>query len=349
MSIQAITWAWKQRTGDAGAKSVLVILCNYANEQGLAFPAVKTIAADTEMGERTVQRHLKLLQERGWIERKARYLRAGGRTSDTYRICLEREPEPPDESARQLRRARGRFDKKRAKVALRIFARDGYKCVRCGSSEDLTIDHITPLSAGGTDEDTNYQTLCGKCNTVKGQKEDRAAARAAKGAKKSVLENGAASPGGYANDDGGNPAGSAPAYPLDTEPETGTVTQPPAGGAADAAGAVEPDRPVCWTSQAGDIWQEVMGGEMSYGRIAAALKPLVEKHSAAEVLEWWRKYLVHTKGEGRAAYATPENFASRYATWKAGGLTNGKGNHRTTAEQQYEPALESAGEFRWKR
>lgn len=49
----------------------------------------------------------------------------------------------------------------------RIFARDGYRCVQCGSGDDLTIDHVVPLVAGGGNGDRNLQTLCRVCNEGK--------------------------------------------------------------------------------------------------------------------------------------------------------------------------------------
>lgn len=48
-----------------------------------------------------------------------------------------------------------------------IFDRDGRKCVECGSTEKLSLDHIIPRSKGGTDQPTNLQTLCGSCNSSK--------------------------------------------------------------------------------------------------------------------------------------------------------------------------------------
>jgi hypothetical protein len=53
----------------------------------------------------------------------------------------------------------------------RIFDRDGYRCRRCnatGADADLTIDHIQPVSRGGTNAEANLQTLCRSCNSQKG-------------------------------------------------------------------------------------------------------------------------------------------------------------------------------------
>lgn len=43
-------------------------------------------------------------------------------------------------------------------------------CVNCGATSYLQIDHIIPLSLGGTNDDDNFQTLCKKCNCSKGGK-----------------------------------------------------------------------------------------------------------------------------------------------------------------------------------
>lgn len=55
-----------------------------------------------------------------------------------------------------------------AKKRLQIYTRDGYKCCKCQSSVDLTVDHIVPQSKGGTNSDKNLQTMCRKCNMEKG-------------------------------------------------------------------------------------------------------------------------------------------------------------------------------------
>jgi len=49
-----------------------------------------------------------------------------------------------------------------------IKARDKYMCVYCGSSENLTIDHVRPKSSGGQDISSNCVTACRPCNQAKG-------------------------------------------------------------------------------------------------------------------------------------------------------------------------------------
>jgi len=49
----------------------------------------------------------------------------------------------------------------------KVFDRDNWQCVLCGSIEHLQVDHKFPFSKGGTTEMSNLQTLCKKCNTKK--------------------------------------------------------------------------------------------------------------------------------------------------------------------------------------
>lgn len=51
-----------------------------------------------------------------------------------------------------------------------VFDRDGHACRRCGSTEDLTLDHIHPWSLGGPDTPDNLQALCRPCNSRKGDR-----------------------------------------------------------------------------------------------------------------------------------------------------------------------------------
>lgn len=69
-----------------------------------------------------------------------------------------------------------------AKLSLRnsanLFNRDMRKkllkedsiCNYCSGNENLTIDHIIPITKGGKNIESNVQILCAKCNRDKGNK-----------------------------------------------------------------------------------------------------------------------------------------------------------------------------------
>jgi 5-methylcytosine-specific restriction endonuclease McrA len=44
----------------------------------------------------------------------------------------------------------------------------GGRCLSCGTVEDLSADHIIPLSLGGANTIENIQVLCCECNNAKG-------------------------------------------------------------------------------------------------------------------------------------------------------------------------------------
>lgn len=48
-----------------------------------------------------------------------------------------------------------------------VLERDNHRCNSCGATNDLTVDHIIPLAKGGTNDLSNFHTLCRRCNSQK--------------------------------------------------------------------------------------------------------------------------------------------------------------------------------------
>ncbi len=51
-----------------------------------------------------------------------------------------------------------------------VFLRDGFSCQYCGSSEELTFDHVVPRSRGGRTTWENVVAACSACNLKKGDR-----------------------------------------------------------------------------------------------------------------------------------------------------------------------------------
>ncbi len=51
-----------------------------------------------------------------------------------------------------------------------IMRRDGFACQYCGSTRNLTLDHVLPRSRGGDSGWTNLVTACSRCNHAKGDR-----------------------------------------------------------------------------------------------------------------------------------------------------------------------------------
>lgn len=95
MSIQAIAWAFEQQPENSNQKLVLIAIANYADGDGVCWPGQRSLARDCTMGDRTVRRHLQALEEAGYLEREERRRADGTRTSDRYRLKLDKRPDWP--------------------------------------------------------------------------------------------------------------------------------------------------------------------------------------------------------------------------------------------------------------
>ncbi|ARO14711.1 HNH endonuclease family protein [Ketogulonicigenium robustum] len=70
------------------------------------------------------------------------------------------------------------YVKPRKRVAFtrfNLFLRDGFCCQYCGSTSDLTFDHVVPRMRGGKTSWTNVVAACQPCNLHKGSRSLRQA------------------------------------------------------------------------------------------------------------------------------------------------------------------------------
>ena len=68
------------------------------------------------------------------------------------------------------KRRRSEFQQGRDRLVLALIERDGYRCAECSVYEDLTIDHVMPVSKGGSDDLDNLRFLCRSHNSKKGDR-----------------------------------------------------------------------------------------------------------------------------------------------------------------------------------
>lgn len=89
MSVQAVTWGLKQKTGSPSAKAVLLALANYAGHDGDCYPSQEILANNTEQSIDSVQRRLHELEQKGLIYRCRRHGRNGWRRSDEIILLMD--------------------------------------------------------------------------------------------------------------------------------------------------------------------------------------------------------------------------------------------------------------------
>ena len=76
------------------------------------------------------------------------------------------------EYQRRRNAQRGGTGWKWSEIRNRILARDGYRCQEQGDHEGrLEVDHIVPLSQGGTNDPSNLITRCARHHKIKTAKE----------------------------------------------------------------------------------------------------------------------------------------------------------------------------------
>jgi len=101
MSVQQITKALALRGVAQGAKLLLIVLANYADEDGECWPSQKRLAEDTGMTDRGVRKLLAGLVLSGFVTRRVRNRRDGSRGTDVITLHLDgpyqRNDDPPEQ------------------------------------------------------------------------------------------------------------------------------------------------------------------------------------------------------------------------------------------------------------
>jgi 5-methylcytosine-specific restriction endonuclease McrA len=59
-------------------------------------------------------------------------------------------------------------DPEKLRLRYEVIEAAGHRCLNCGRSYLLTLDHIVPLCVGGGNHRANLQCLCRWCNQAKG-------------------------------------------------------------------------------------------------------------------------------------------------------------------------------------
>ncbi|MFJ3973425.1 HNH endonuclease [Streptomyces parvus] len=199
-----IEWALKMApVADAHERLVLIALADAARSDGTgAALSKREIATVALVDVKTVQRRLGALLGRALIAKGdpgvVAHLPEGSRPK-VYDLLIPYSAFPDIDAVNADRAARGEVplhpDTRRDLVeapkrprrkdygtvlgpqrqrtgisdALRrfIYERDGYRCIRCGDADDLTLDHVHPWVLGGSNSADNLQTLCRTCNSSK--------------------------------------------------------------------------------------------------------------------------------------------------------------------------------------
>ncbi|HCP6936121.1 TPA: HNH endonuclease [Escherichia coli] len=109
------------------------------------------------------------------IPRACRKRGCAGTTTDSSGYCDKHRGEGWIQHQRGLSRHQRGYGSKWTVIRARILKRDKglcQLCLRAGVvSEAKTVDHIIPKAHGGTDADSNLQSLCWPCHKAKTARE----------------------------------------------------------------------------------------------------------------------------------------------------------------------------------
>src|SRR5215471_3238310 len=85
MNIEVTSVVWKRSRQKSGPLLVLLALADYTNNDGIAWPALSTLARKVRMSKRNTQRCVRALEDAGELKVRRNQ---GRRGSNIYRVCL---------------------------------------------------------------------------------------------------------------------------------------------------------------------------------------------------------------------------------------------------------------------
>lgn len=144
---------YAKRYREAHRQTIIVYLRNYGKTD-------KKRASDKRYY--LANKHRVSVQGRNYRQRNSSLIRTQ-RAEYRKRTSVARQVRNRLYEARK-RNSDGRFTKREWESMCDWF---GGICLCCGEAKSLTIDHVVPLVAGGRNDITNLQPLCGACNSSK--------------------------------------------------------------------------------------------------------------------------------------------------------------------------------------
>lgn len=129
--------------------------------------AIRAIARRWKWSPGRTHRHLTTLKDNGWLIQTATGYRLADREDENRDFWLQWAVERDEtmfggEPTRYIP----------ASLRKQVFQRDQNKCVVCGSTHLLEVDHIIPFSRRGRHRLGNLRLLCKSCNLAKRDKTD---------------------------------------------------------------------------------------------------------------------------------------------------------------------------------
>lgn len=183
---RAVAWVVDEAPVPADLAFTLIVIARRCDDSGRgSYQSLKTIAEKTGKSEAQTARDIRRLRELGLLVLGDQGLpgRHGvhpGMWPTVYDVPLSLSgPKPAKQSKNPTGVAkdaapamapnpRRRRRPIRPRVQRAVFERDGYACVWCSSTANLSMDHVIPWSLGGPDTVENLRVLCRDCNSRRG-------------------------------------------------------------------------------------------------------------------------------------------------------------------------------------